>query len=117
MKIVLLDENLDRRLKTHFSDNFEVVAVPDLGWQSMKNGELLSAMVEAKLDYLLTADKSLRFQQNLTRFSVKVVVLLVYNTRLKSLQNLMGEIESHISKWDGAENYLEIDLRGRTLRS
>ena len=117
MKRVLLDENLDRRLKTHFSDNFEVVAVPDLGWQSMKNGELLSAMVEAKFDYLLTADKNLRFQQNLTKFSVKVVVLQVYDTRLKFLQNLVGEIERHISKWDGAENYLEIDLRNPPPRS
>ena len=45
MKRVLLDENLDRRLKNYFSAEFDITSVPDLGWQSKKNGELLTAMV------------------------------------------------------------------------
>ncbi len=113
MKKVLLDENLDRRLKIYFSDKLEVIAVPDLGWQSMKNGELLAAMTEAKFDYLLTADKSLRFQQNLAAFEVKVIVLLVYDTRLKFLRPYVGEIEQRIFEFDESQNFLEIDLRNR----
>lgn len=50
MKRVLLDENLDRRLKNYFSAELEITSVPDLGWQSKKNGELLAAMHEAGID-------------------------------------------------------------------
>lgn len=62
MKKALLDENLPRQLKNAFSSAIEVTTVPDLGWQSKKNGELLSAMVENGIEYLITADKNLRFQ-------------------------------------------------------
>lgn len=111
MKRVLLDENLPRQLKKLFSDNLDVTAVPDLGWQSKKNGELLSAMAEAKIDYLLTADKNLRFQQNISAYPVKLIVLLVYDTRRKFLEQFVGEIESKILTWDGSSEFLEIDLR------
>jgi predicted nuclease of predicted toxin-antitoxin system len=84
----LLDENLPRQIKNLFSDNFDVTTVPDLGWQSKKNGELLIAMAEIGIDYLLTADKNLRFQQNLDSHSVKIVVLLTHDTRRKFLEKL-----------------------------
>ena len=61
MKKVLLDENLPRQLKRFFSADFEVISVPDLGWQSKKNGELLTAMDSAEIYYLLTSDKNLRY--------------------------------------------------------
>ena len=115
MKRVLLDENLDKRLKNYFSAEFDITSVPDLGWQSKKNGELLSAMVEARIDYLLTADKNLRFQQNLATYSVKVIVLLVFDTRLKFLQRFVVEIERRMLTWNESEDYLEIDLRSVTI--
>lgn len=111
MKRVLLDENLDRRLKADFSDSFDVVSVPDLGWQSKKNGELLAAMAEENFDYLLTADKSLRFQQNLAAFDIRILILLAYDIRLTFLRHAVGEIERQILEWDQADRYLEIDLR------
>lgn len=111
MKRVLLDENLDRRLKIYFSDHFEVVAVPDLGWQSKKNGELLAAMADEGFDYLLTADQNLRFQQNLTNLPVKLVILLTHDIRRKFIANQMEKIESKLLGWDERSGFLEIDLR------
>lgn len=35
---VLLDENLDHRLKIHIPNSFTVF---EMGWSSLKNGELL----------------------------------------------------------------------------
>ena len=46
MKRVLLDENLPRPLKKHFSPDFDVKTVPDLKWQSLKNGQLLQPIEE-----------------------------------------------------------------------
>lgn len=111
MKRVLLDENLDRRLKNHFSAQLDVRSVPDLGWQSKKNGELLSAMEDEGLTHLLTADRNLRFQENLEKYSVIIVVLIVFDTRLKQITPHIEEIETAILNADPKEKVIEIDLR------
>ncbi len=111
MKKVVLDENLDRRLKNYFSAELNVTSVPDLGWQSKKNGELLSAMKEAGFDYVVTADRNLRYQQNLDKYGIKVVVLITFDTRLKYLSGSVDQIENAILAASATENILEVDLR------
>jgi len=112
MKRVLLDENLPRRLKSHFSNNLTVTTVPDLGWQSKQNGELLAAMESEGFDVLVTADRNLRFQQNLSKYGVRVVVLLIYDNQLKTLIPHVSAVESTILE-DSAGEVVELDLRGR----
>ena len=46
-----------------------------LGWDRFTNGELLTAAEEAGFEVLLTTDKNLRCQQNLTGRKIAVVVL------------------------------------------
>ena len=110
MKKVLLDENLPRPLKSHFSNQLIVTSVPDLGWQSKQNGELLSAMAAEGISYLLTADRNLRFQQNLSLHNITVVVLVSYDTRLKALVPHVETIEQAILQHSD-ETFVEIDLR------
>jgi hypothetical protein len=38
---VLLDENVDRLLRSHFNSDFEVVTVPEEGWAGLGDGEVL----------------------------------------------------------------------------
>ena len=71
---LLLDENLPKKLKYHFSSNFSVQTVSDLGWQGKQNGELLSSMIQEQLQVLITSDKNLRFQQNLENLNICVVI-------------------------------------------
>lgn len=111
MKRVLLDENLDWRLKRYFSEKFEVVTIPDLGWQSKKNGELLAAMVDERFDFLVTSDKNLRFQQNLNSFKLQVVVVLAFDNRLSAISNRIAEIEQAMLTVEPGEQYIEVDLR------
>ena len=111
MKRVLLDENLDRRLKNYFSSEIDVTSVPDLGWQSKKNGELLSAMDAEGITYLLTADRNLRFQQNLDKYSVIIIVIRAFDNRLKSLIPSISKIEAGILAVGSDERVIEIDLR------
>jgi hypothetical protein len=47
----------------------------DLGWDTLTNGELLKSVEEACFDLRLTTDKSIRFQQNLTKRVIAIVVL------------------------------------------
>lgn len=110
MKKVLLDENLPRPLKSYFTDQILVTSVPDMGWQSKENGELLSAMSLEGIHYLLTADRNLRFQQNLSRYNITVVVLVSYDTRLKALIPHVETIEKAIAEHSG-EPFIEVDLR------
>jgi hypothetical protein len=52
----------------------EVKTAYELGWARLKNGELLSA-AEGKFDLLITTDRNIRYQQNLTGRSLAVLVL------------------------------------------
>jgi hypothetical protein len=45
------------------------------GWHKLKNGELLEAAEEAGFEVLVTPDKNIRYQQNLVRRRIALVVL------------------------------------------
>lgn len=111
MKRALLDENLDKRLKNYFSAELDVTSVPDLGWQSKKNGELLTAMDATGITYLITADRNLQFQQNLDRYGVVVVVIATQDTRLQNLASHVSQIEAAVVKSKPDEKVILVDLR------
>jgi hypothetical protein len=46
-----------------------------LGWDELKNGDLLDAREAAGLEVLLTTDEKIRHQQNLSRRKIAFVVL------------------------------------------
>jgi len=54
---LLLDENLPIRLKLQFPKNIIVITVNEMGWTSMKNGDLLHIMENNKFDGLITSDQ------------------------------------------------------------
>lgn len=45
------------------------------GWSALANGELLRVAEEAGFDLFLTTDKNLRYQQNLSKRKIAIVVL------------------------------------------
>ena len=71
---VLLDESLPRPFTTLLSGH-EVRTVAAMGWSGKHNGELLRLAADS-FDVLLTADRNLERQQNLTTLPISVVVLL-----------------------------------------
>ena len=46
-----------------------------MGWSQLKNGELLDAAQAAGFDVLITADKGLRHQQNLSARQIAIIEL------------------------------------------
>jgi hypothetical protein len=52
-----------------------VVEARTRGWDTLSNGELLAEAERAGFDVLLTADKNIRYQQNLSGRTVAIVVL------------------------------------------
>jgi len=59
-----------------------------MGWATIKNGELL-ALAAQQFDVLVTVDRNLSFQQNLTTFPIAVIVLRAYSNRLADLRPLV----------------------------
>jgi predicted nuclease of predicted toxin-antitoxin system len=60
---------LRRALRGH-----TVSTAHEMGWGELDNGELLAA-AEAEFDLLVTTDKNLRHQQNLTGRRLAIVIL------------------------------------------
>lgn len=80
-KRVLLDECRPRHLKNALAEH-EVRTVPEAGWASKENGDLLALAVE-KYDVFVMVDRNLTFQQNLEKFQIAIVVLVARGNRLK----------------------------------
>jgi predicted nuclease of predicted toxin-antitoxin system len=101
LKRVLLDENLPRKLRRDLNE-FEVRTVQEEGWTSFANGELLGRAQE-RFDVLLTADRRLQFQQNLSRFEIGVVVILTINLRYRTIRMAMEPIRAALAAVESGE--------------
>jgi predicted nuclease of predicted toxin-antitoxin system len=89
---ILLDESLPRKLRNDFGTEHEVWTVRDKAWLGKKNGELLSLVSESKFDLFVTVDRNLKFQQNLSLFSLTIIVLSAIDNRRSTLKLLIPKI-------------------------
>ncbi len=88
---VLLDENLPKKLKKHFSTH-QVFTVSDMGWNSRKNGELLQLMIENNFDSFLTFDQNIEHQQNFKNYPLQVIILVAPINTYEVLKELESKI-------------------------
>jgi uncharacterized protein DUF5615 len=89
---ILLDECVDRRFAKELPGHF-VKTVPQMGWATIKNGELL-VLAQKEFDVFLTVDRNLSFQQNLPKFNIAVLVLQARSNRLADLKPLAPKVLS-----------------------
>jgi hypothetical protein len=90
---VVIDEDLDIRLRLHFGPGVRAETVEYRGWKHMKNGILLRAMADAgDVGVFVTADQNLRHQQTLAALPFAVVVLRPRRKRLPYLLELIPEV-------------------------
>jgi predicted nuclease of predicted toxin-antitoxin system len=88
---LLLDENLPKRLKEHFEEH-EIYTVRDMGWNGVKNGQLLSLMIADEFDVLITFDKNLQFQQNFSKYTLPIIVLNAFDNTYLTLREFIPQI-------------------------
>lgn len=88
---ILIDECLPRKLKRELFGH-EVKTVPEMGWASKKNGELLRLMT-GEFEVFLTIDNNLNYQQNLSGKEIAFIVFRAYDNRLASLKPLMAKVQ------------------------
>jgi hypothetical protein len=87
---VLLDECVDRRLAGDILGH-DVRTVPEAGWAGLKNGELLTR-AEHEFEAFVTVDRNLPLQQDLSRFSIAVIVLRAPTNRINDLRGLVPHL-------------------------
>ena len=92
---VLLDECLPRRLKRELPDH-EVRTAPEMGWAGVENGELLR-LASGEFDVVITVDRSLEFQQNLSDLAFGIVVVSAGSNELTHLLPLVPDILNAIT--------------------
>jgi predicted nuclease of predicted toxin-antitoxin system len=88
---VLLDENLDWRLKQDLPGH-QVESVPQLGWAGIQNGALLRKAVATGFDVLITMDSNMVYQQDLGAHPITVIVLRARSNRLAETRPLMAAV-------------------------
>ena len=72
---ILFDHDTPRPLR-HYLVEHTVHTANERGWAELRNGVLLDNAEEDGYDVLITADQSIRYQQNMASRQVAVIVLL-----------------------------------------
>ena len=91
---LLLDECVNADLKGYLFGH-EVKTVTEAGWAGKRNGELLG-LVSERFDAFITVDRNLSYQQNLSRLSFPVVLMVPDGPRFESLQRLVPALLAKI---------------------
>jgi hypothetical protein len=71
---IILDQGAPAPLRKHLSGH-SVSTAFELGWASLKNGELIQQAEAGGYDLLLTTDQNLKYQQNLAGRKISILVL------------------------------------------
>jgi predicted nuclease of predicted toxin-antitoxin system len=86
---ILIDECLPAALKgTLTAMGHDCETVRRAGYGSKKNGELLT-LADGRWDVLLTSDRRMKYQQNMTGRNVSAVILCAKSNRIQHLLPLM----------------------------
>jgi hypothetical protein len=93
---VLLDENLPRQLKRHFTADVEVLTVQERGWSGIRNSELLR-LAAGEFDVFLTMDRGVQFQQNLQSLAIGILIIRAPSNRFEDLQPLIAEVHNALN--------------------
>ncbi|MEM9480018.1 MAG: DUF5615 family PIN-like protein [Verrucomicrobiota bacterium] len=96
MRRVFFDENVPRPLVKLVTDATQFVSgINERNWKGIENGELLRLLIDEEWDVFVTADKNIRYQQNLAGRGIAIIELPT--NRLPTLQSLAKEITDAIA--------------------
>ncbi len=72
---ILFDQGTPAPLRRFLADD-EVATAGEKGWSDLSNGDLISAAELAGFDTLVTTDRNLQYQQNLSVRTIAIAVVL-----------------------------------------
>jgi len=106
--LILFDRGTPAPLRS-FLGGDSVKRTQDMGWDTLSNGELLDAAERAGIEILLTTDKNIRYQQNLTGRKIAIVVLGY--PQWPALRRLVDRVLAAVNAATPG-SYTEVDIPG-----
>lgn len=104
--LVLFDQGTPAPLRYKLPGH-EVRLAYEQGWSTLQNGELLTAAEIAGFDVLVTTDRNLRYQQNLSERKIAIIVLSAPSwPRVQRIADRVVAALQHVT----TNAYLEIDV-------
>ena len=108
--LVLFDQGTPVGIRD-FLTKHTVKTAREQGWSTLLNGELLREAENAGFEILLTTDKNLVHQQNLSQRKIAIVVLA--RTRWSLIQSVMARVMSAVdSAQPGSYTVVDIPEKG-----
>ena len=103
---VLFDQGTPLPIKPYLAAH-DVTVSADLGWDRLRNGELLNAAENEHFQVLLTTDKNLRYQQNLQERTIAIVVIghAQWPALRPHVQRVVQAVDAAV-----AGSYIEVDI-------
>lgn len=103
---VLFDQGTPIPLRDLLTQH-EISTAYELGWSTLKNGDLLDTAEREIFEILVTTDKNLKYQQNLGARRIGIVVLTS-----TSWPRIQRDISAVVAAVDGASpgSYAEVQI-------
>lgn len=93
---VLLDNCVPRSFERRL-EGCEATHCSRLGWERLVNGKLLAAAEEAGFPILITVDRNLQFQQNMSGRKLTVIYLRVPRNDIITLGDMVDPIRERLA--------------------
>lgn len=93
---LLIDESIPEQIEPYLAE-FNAAVVRRENLKGLRNGVLLRAAVDRGFTVILSADQSLRFQQNLGRIGIGAVVIVNIRNRMVDIVPVLDKIRSAIA--------------------
>jgi hypothetical protein len=87
---VRIDECVDPRVKLLLTGH-EAATLHEKGWSALEDGPLLTA-AQHEFDVLLTIDRKMEFQQNLSKFRIGMIVAHVPKNQVAHYRTIQEEL-------------------------
>ena len=101
---VLFDVNMPRPLRLELPGH-EIITAQTMGWDRLVNGDLLAAAERNGFEAMVTADKNLSYQQNLSNRKIAIVVLP--SNKLRVLKQIAPAIRAALTSIKSGD-YIEL---------
>lgn len=103
---ILLDHNAPQGLR-HLLDDHDIQTAEYLGWETLRNGDLIRNAILDGYEIIITCDQSIRFQQNLIQ--QRITVLTITTNDWDTIQTNISLIRRAIdTAQQGEDNIVQI---------
>jgi hypothetical protein len=107
--LILFDNGTPAPLRHTLADHTVVEAI-ERGWDRLINGELIAAAEAEGFDVLVTTDKNIRYQQNLT--GRKIAFVVIGNQQWPILRRYVERVVGAVNSATPG-SYVEVEIPSR----